>query len=101
MIKENTPISMPEAAAYLKGSKDEGKEMVAFIKKFNSLKPEKAKELRVKLRELSLVKLNEESISKLIDLLPSTNEEINKVVSNVGLDEEEIQKVISAIKEYI
>ena len=99
MISNNKPLSMAEAIEYAK--KDEsGKEVVGFLKKFISLKPSEAKELRKKLSELDLIKLNEKSIVKLIDFLPEDNEEINKVVVDANLNEDEIKKILDIIKEF-
>ena len=97
MITERKALSMSEAQAYID---KENAETKAFIKKFISLDSKKAKELREKLVGLDLMKLKEEHIVKLVDLLPETDEEVNKVCSGVGLNEDEIKKVIDTIKEY-
>jgi len=44
MIRNNRPISMTKAIGYVKGSKDERKEILGFIKIFVGLKPKNAKE---------------------------------------------------------
>jgi len=89
---------MAEANEYV--DKDSGSDVVGFIKKFNKTKPEKAKELRAKLKGLDLIKMKEEHISNLIDLLPETSEELNKIFSDVGLDEDETKKILDTIKEF-
>lgn len=100
MIKNSIALSMPEAAEYIKGSKDEGKEMKGFIKKFSKLNPEKAKELRKKITDLDIIKLDDKSISKIIDLLPENEEELNKIFVGMSLDEEESKKIVEKIKEF-
>ena len=99
MIIKKTPLSMAESLGYLKG--DEEKEIKAFISKFTKMNEKKAKELREELVGLDLIKLNELSIAKIIDLLPETKEELNKAVVDINLDENETNKVLDTIKKYI
>ena len=101
MIRESKPISMAEAMEYVKDA-EEGSEtdVKGFIKKFAKLTPVKAKELRTKLEELDLMKVKEEHLVKIIDLLPNNNEELNKVFVEVSLDEEESKKIIDVVKEF-
>jgi len=91
---------MSEATEYVKGSKDEGKEITGFIKKFTKLKVNKAKEMREKLKALEMVKIDEKDISKIIDILPENNEELNKMFVGISLDEEEAKKVLEVVKEF-
>ena len=58
MIKNVRPLSMVEATEYIKNSKEEGKDMLSFIRKFTKLNSKEAKELRKKLKELDLMKIN-------------------------------------------
>lgn len=96
MINSTKSISMAEAKGYLK--KDS--ESLQFIKKFASLKPEEAGELRKKLEDLGLMKLDEEHISKVIDFMPEKQEEINKIFINIGLNEDETKKILETVKEF-
>ncbi|MFH1326781.1 MAG: hypothetical protein ABIH59_01485 [archaeon] len=98
MIKDNKPLSMAEAKEYIK-SKEEGKEMLGFIKKFSTLSPKEGKELREKLEKTGIIKLDEKNISKIIDILPDNPEDINKIFVGIGLDEEETKKVIETVRE--
>ena len=100
MIKNNEPLSMPETMEYAKKDSETGKEIVGFIKKFTKLKPAEAKELKKKLQELDLIKLNENHIVKIVDFLPDDNEEVNKIVVDANLNEDEIKKVLETIKEF-
>jgi len=95
MIKNTTPLSMPEALEYVKNP-----EVKAFIKKFTSLNENEAKELRSKLVELDLIKLNEGHITKIIEILPETKDELSKVLSDSNLDEDETKTILSTIKEF-
>lgn len=96
MIKNTTPLSMAESSEYL----EKGDDTLVFIKKFTSLKSEKAKELRKKLQDLGNIKINEMHISKVIDVLPEKAEEVNKIFTDVGLDEDETKKILEIVKEY-
>ena len=98
MILNREALSMSEANEYI--DKDTGSDIKGFIKKFVKIKPEKAKELHKKLQELDLMKIKEEHIAKVIDLLPENVDELNKIFSDVGLDEDEIKKILDTVKEY-
>ena len=100
MIKNNEPLSMAEAVEYAKKNNETGKEIVGFIKKFTKLKLTEAKNLKKKLQELDLIKLNEKHIVKLIDFLPEDSEEVNKIVVDSNLNEDEIKKILETIKEF-
>jgi DNA-directed RNA polymerase subunit F len=100
MIKNNAAISMSEAVKYL-GKDEKQAELKGFAKKFIKLSPEKAAELRKKIEELGLMKIKEESISKIIDFLPEKSEDIAKIFNDINLDEDESQKIFSAVKEYL
>lgn len=88
-------ISMSEATEYLE-AKPEAK---AFIKNFSDLDSEKAKEIRTKLMELGLIKLNEKHISKIIDIMPQDKDDLNKILNDVTLDENETKNVLDTIKQ--
>ncbi|MFH1503341.1 MAG: hypothetical protein ABIE36_01665 [Candidatus Diapherotrites archaeon] len=100
MIKNSTPLSMAESLEYLAKDKDSEKTTKEFIKKFVKISQKEAKELRKKLSELNLVKVKNEDICKLIDLLPERPEEVNKIFVDVNLDEDEIKKILDTIREF-
>jgi len=98
MIEKKESISMPEALKYL--NKEKHGEAMAFIKSFTKMTPEKAKELRSKLEELNLIKLNREQISKIIEMRPENKEDLHKIISDSNLDEDETNNVLQTIKEF-
>ena len=100
MIKNTEILSMAESAEYLDKKNESDAKMLAFIKKFTELSPKDAKEMKKKLEELGLVKINPEKIAKVIDLLPDNNEELNKIFSDVSLDEEETKKIVDIVKQF-
>jgi len=100
MITNNEPLSMAEAIEYAKKDSESGKEIIGFIKKFTKLKLAEAKELKKKLKELDLIKLNDKHIVKLVDFLPGDSEELNKIAVDANLNEDETKKVLETIKEF-
>jgi len=91
---------MAEAIKYAKKDSESEKEIMGFIKKFTKLKPAEAKELKKKLKELDLIKLNVKHIVKLVDFLPEDSEEVNKIVIDANLNEDETKKILETIKEF-
>jgi DNA-directed RNA polymerase subunit F len=98
MIKERNSLSLAESLEFI--SEEENTEVKGFIKKFVEIDGKKAKDLREKLVSMEIIKLREEHISKLIDLLPKNKEEINKVFIDVSLEENEIESLLNTIKEF-
>lgn len=100
MIKDNKPLSMAEAVEYIEKTKDNGTDVaISFVKKFTKLKSKEAKELREKIRKLDLMKVKEEHITKIIDLMPENREDLNKIFIDTSLDEDEAKKILETIKE--
>ena len=100
MIKNREPLSMAESVEYLKKSEESEAELLAFIKKFTKLDVKSAKELRSKLKELDLIKINDHHIVKIIDLLPQDQEELNKILIDASLDEDETKKILETVKQF-
>jgi len=96
MINESKPISMAESVEYLEKDSD----IMQFTKKFKILKVKEAKELRKKLEELNLIKLDDRHNSKIIDLMPEKAEELNKIFVDIGLNEDETKKILDTVKEF-
>jgi len=99
MIKNREALSMVEAKAHLKESKD-NTDVEGFLNKFVKMKLPKAKELRKKLEGFELIQVNDLHLAKIIDLLPETKEELNKILVDTTLNEDETKKILDVIKEY-
>ncbi len=99
MIKESRPICMAEVVE-LVGDSEKSESIKKFIKSFEVLEFEKAKEFEKELRELDLIKLKDEHIIKIIDFIPSDAVELNKVIVEVSLDADEVNKVLEVTKKY-
>lgn len=100
MIKNNEPLSMAEVNEYLHKDREEAKEIVGFIKKFNKLKIKDANELRKEIENLNIMKIKPENTVKIMDVLPKTAEELNKIFIDVSLDEDETNKILETIKKF-
>jgi len=99
VIKEETPITMAEVVA-LAGDSDRGKTIKKFIKNFNKMSVEKAKEMKEELKALDLIKLKDAHIVKIVDFMPTDASELNKVVIDISLDQEEVTKIFDVVKKY-
>jgi DNA-directed RNA polymerase subunit F len=100
MIKKSEILSLPEVLEYLEEDKEKNGELIAFIKHFNDLEPKDAKELKKKLNALEILKLREEQVSKIVDILPDSPEDLNKIFIDMGLNEDERNKIFGTIKEF-
>ncbi len=99
MIKESRPISMSEVFNMV-GDSEKAEEIKGFIKGFDILNFEKAKELEGELKTLNLIKLKDEYIVKIVDFVPTSAADLNKVIIEVSLDANEINKVLEITKKY-
>ena len=100
MITEKEPLSVSEAGEFVSKNTTENTEIIGFVKRFSNLSPSKAKELKEKLVGLDLIKLREEHISKIIDLMPENKEDLNKIFVDLSLEEDETNKILDTIKEF-
>ena len=97
MITKQEAISMSEVKKIVK---EDNPELEKFIKGFVKMKTEDADEMKEELKALGLIKMKEENIVKVIDLLPETASEVNKIFSDIGLDESEISKILEVVKKH-
>ena len=100
MIRHREPLSMAESLEYIEDKKDSEADIRKLMKKFVKLSPEMAVKLREKLSSLGLLKLKQEYISKVIDIIPENQENLNKIFTDVVLDEDESKKILDAIREF-
>jgi len=100
MIKERTSLSLAEVGEYLNVKREKDKEFKQFIEKFTKLSPKEAKELRKELGDMNLIKLKEENVTKIVEMLPENSADLNKILNGSNLDEEETSKVIQVVKKF-
>ena len=96
MIKKRIPLSMAETAGYSK----ENEELQKFVKNFTKIQGSDASKLREKLSALGMMKMKDEHIVKIIDMIPEDEEDLSKVFSGVSLDENEAKNILDTIKEF-
>ena len=99
MILERMPVTLAEVNSYIKDS-DEKIPLHDYLKAFSNLPLEKAKKLKEEIRALNSHKIKEETIIKIVDMLPQDSEDLSKIFNDVSLSEEESQAIISIIKNY-
>ena len=93
------PLSMIEVKEIV-GDSEENQEISSFIKKFVKMDKKKVEELGKELRSLGILKVKEEHIVKMIDILPEDASDLNKIFVESSLDQDETNKIIDTIKKY-
>ena len=96
MIINQEPLSFAEVKAMIK----EKQELEKFIKTFSKIKPEDAESLKQDIEKLGILKIKQEHIVKIVDLLPEDASDLNKIFVDVSLNEEETKKILDVIKKY-
>ena len=99
MIIEMKPLSMAESKEII-GDREGKEEFVGFIKKFSKMNEKEALELKKELNSLEILKMKEENIVKIADLMPEDAADLNKIFIETSLDENEINKVLEVVKKY-
>ena len=93
------PLSLAEARTYVKVG-EEKKPTEDYFKKFCKISLEDAKKLEEELQKLGNIKIKEDYLIKLADILPRDAESVQKIFHDVSLDEQEIQAILDIVKNY-
>jgi DNA-directed RNA polymerase subunit F len=103
MIRKMQPVTMCEVKNLIEGFEDSEKkqELDSFIKKFSKISLKDCEKLKKELSDLSISKLKEEQIVKIVDIMPEDSADLNKIFNDFGLDEEENAKVLEVMKKYL
>ena len=80
------------------GEKNE--EIKSYLKKFTKLSKKDAAKLKEELTALNNVKVREENIIKLVDIVPKDAEDVNKIFVDTSLTEEETNAILEITKKY-
>ena len=99
MILKMTPIHLADAQE-LSGDLDSKPELRDYLKEFSKLDKKKADALAEGLRGIGNPKIREDSIVKIIDLLPRDAESVSKIFNDTSLDEKEVNEILSVVKEH-
>lgn len=97
MIIEKKPLTLAEVVE-LVGDGERAEKIKLFSKNFIKLDAKKSKELKEELKELNILKLNEEGIVNLVNFMPQDAQDIMKVLEGISLDQEEIDKILGVLK---
>ena len=93
------PVTLAEVREIVKGI-EEKKNLEDYLKKYCKLSKEKALSMSEEIRSLNNLKIKNEHIVKVVDLLPKDAEDINKVFNDVSLNEEEINALLEIVRKY-
>ena len=93
------PVSIAEAKEIVE-SVDKENSIILFIKKFSKISKEDTKKMHEELEKLEIMKLKDEGIAKIIEILPEDASDMNKIFSEISLDEDEISKILGVVKKY-
>jgi len=99
MILSKKPMMLAEVKEYVK-SEEENKVLHDYLKAYQKLTLDKAKELFSKIEDLKNPKVKVEHIIKIVDFLPSDAEDLNKIFIDVSLNEEETNAILGIVKNY-
>ncbi len=100
MILDRKPLHLNEVQEILKDiPENEKKDQIeVYLKKFLKTKPEKAKKIKEELDKLDLLKIKNEHIIKIVDLMPEDASDLNKIFIDVSLTEDETNKILDVVK---
>ncbi len=84
----------------LAGDLESRPELRDYLKHFSKISRKHSDELAEKLRAMNNAKIRENSIVKVVDLLPRDAEAVSKIFSDVSLDEKETNEILEIVKEY-
>lgn len=99
MILKMTPVHLADVQE-LSGDLESRPELRDYLKEFSKLDKKKADSLVESLRGLNNMKLRDDSIMKIVDLLPKDIDGLNKIFTDTSLDEKEINAILEILKEY-
>ena len=99
MIHSKTPITLAETKEIV-DKLEEKEEIKIYLKKFASLKKEKAEKLKEEIKKLNSIKIKEEHLIKIVDFLPHDQEAVRKILNDVSLTEEETNAILQIVAKY-
>lgn len=99
MILSMKPLSLAEVRSRIESS-EEKHPLHDYLKAYCKLSLEKARSLEEQIKGLNSIKIKEEHIVKIVDLLPRDAEEIHKIFNDVSLDESEVNAILNVVKDY-
>jgi len=100
MILDRKPLNLNEVQEILKDipENDKRTQIEVYLKKFLKTKQEKSRKIKEELEKLDLLKIKNEHIVKIIDLMPEDASDLNKIFTDVSLTEDETNKILDVVK---
>ena len=99
MIISMKPLHLAEVKE-LAGDLTEKPELHSYLKDFCPVNKKEADALANSIRGLNNPKIREETLVKIVDLLPRDAESVNKIFNDISLDEKEVNDTLALVKEY-
>lgn len=99
MILKMTPVHLGDVKE-LAGDLESKPELRDYLKEFSKLDKKKADALLESLKSLGNLKMKEDLIVKIVDLLPKDSDSLIKILNDVSLDDKEINDILAVVKEY-
>ncbi len=99
MILKMTPVHLGDVKE-LAGDLEDKPELRDYLKEFSKLDKSKADSLLEAIKSIGNLKIKDESIVKIVDLLPKDSESLLKIFNDISLDEKEIEQILAVVKEY-
>ncbi|MBU0906978.1 MAG: hypothetical protein KKD18_03655 [Nanoarchaeota archaeon] len=98
-IHAKQPLTLVEVKEIV-DKMDEKQEMKEYLKNFTKLSKKDANKLKEEITSLGNVKIQEEHIIKLVDIVPKDAEDVSKIFSDTSLTEEETNAILEITKKY-
>ena len=99
MIISMKPLHLADVKE-LSGELTDKPELNEYLRNFGSLSKKDADNLAKAIRDLNNPKIREDSVVKIVDLLPKDSESLNKIFNDLSLDEKEMNDILAVVKEY-
>ena len=99
MILDMKPVHLAEVKE-LAGDLEAKPELRDYLKEFCKIDKKQADALSKALQSMENAKIRQETIVKIVDLLPRDSESLTKIFNDISLDEKEINDILAIVKEY-
>ncbi len=105
-IISKRPVCLGEVKEILgKKEKEENKRIEAireYLNNFLKITPENATKLKEEIKNLNIIKIDEEHIVKIVDIMPSDADDVRKIFfgTPIILTQDEIQKILEVVNKY-
>ena len=99
MIISMKPLHLADVKE-LAGDLADKPELHNYLKEFGYLDKKESDALAKAISDLNNPKIREDSLVKIVDLLPKDAESVNKIFNDISLDEKEVNEILAIVKEH-